>query len=107
MHSGIDLKGTRWDTVFSTGMGVVTMAGWNSGYGKCVKIDHMDGYSSKYAHLSRIFVTRGQFVIKGTPIGKCGNTGASTGQHLHYEINVNGKTVNPYLFLFFDSLLQY
>ena len=72
MHSGIDLKGTRWDTVFSTGMGVVTMAGWNSGYGKCVKIDHMDGYSSKYAHLSRIFVTRGQFVIKGTPIGKCG-----------------------------------
>ena len=107
MHSGIDLKGTRWDTVFSTGTGVVVMSGWNSGYGKCVKIDHMGGYSSKYAHLSRIFVKRGQFVIKGTPIGKCGNTGASTGQHLHYEINVNGKTVNPYLFLVFDSLLQY
>ena len=107
MHSGIDLKGTRWDTVFSTGMGVVTMAGWNSGYGKCVKIDHMDGYSSKYAHLSRIFVTRGQFVIKGTPIGKCGNTGATTGQHLHYEIIIKGQTVDPYLFLVFDSLLQY
>jgi murein DD-endopeptidase MepM/ murein hydrolase activator NlpD len=107
MHSGIDLKGTRWDTVFSTGTGVVVMSGWNSGYGKCVKIDHMGGYSSKYAHLSRIFVKRGQFVIKGTPIGKCGNTGTSTGQHLHYEINVNGKTVNPYLFLVFDSLLQY
>ena len=106
MHSGIDLKGTTWDTVFSTGMGVVTMSGWNSGYGKCVMIDHMDGYSSKYAHLSRIFVKRGQFVSKGTPLGKCGSTGASTGQHLHYEISIKGQKVDPYLFLIFDSFLK-
>ena len=106
MHSGIDLKGTRWDTVFATGSGFVTMAGWNSGYGKCIKINHIEGYSSKYAHLSRMFVKKGDFVIKGTPLGKCGSTGASTGQHLHYEININGKTVDPYLFLFFDSILK-
>ena len=52
-------------------------------------------------------VKRGQFVLKGTPLGKCGSTGASTGQHLHYEININGQTVDPYLFLTFDSILQY
>ena len=107
MHSGIDLKGTYWDTVFSTGNGVVTMAGWNAGYGKCVRVNHIEGYVSKYAHLSKIFVKRGQFVLKGTPLGKCGSTGASTGQHLHYEININGQTVDPYLFLTFDSILQY
>jgi len=107
MHSGIDLKGTNWDTVFSTGIGIVTMSGWNSGYGKCVKIDHMSGYSSKYAHLSKIFVRRGQFVTKGTPLGKCGSTGTSTGQHLHYEISIKGQKVDPYLFLVFDSFLKY
>ena len=107
MHSGIDLKGTRWDTVFATGSGFVSMAGWNAGYGKCIRIDHMGGYSSKYAHLSRIFVKRGQFVIKGDPLGKCGNTGSSTGQHLHYEISIKGQTVDPYLFLVFDSLFKY
>jgi murein DD-endopeptidase MepM/ murein hydrolase activator NlpD len=106
MHSGIDLKGTRWDTVFATGSGSVSMAGWNAGYGKCIKIDHMEGYASKYAHLSRVFVRKGDFVTKGTPLGKCGSTGASTGQHLHYEIIINGKTVDPYLFLFFDSILK-
>ena len=106
MHSGIDLKGTRWDTVFATGSGFVTMAGWNSGYGKCIKINHIKGYSSKYAHLSKIFVKKGDFISKGDPLGKCGSTGASTGQHLHYEININGKKVDPYLFLFFDSILQ-
>jgi murein DD-endopeptidase MepM/ murein hydrolase activator NlpD len=107
MHSGIDLKGTRWDTVFATGSGFVSMAQWNAGYGKCIKIDHIEGYSSKYAHLSKMFVKKGDFVSKGTPLGKCGNTGATTGQHLHYEININGKTVDPYLFLTFDSILQY
>tara|TARA_R110002020_G_scaffold106971_2_gene248726 strand:- start:1884 stop:2444 length:561 start_codon:yes stop_codon:yes gene_type:complete len=106
MHSGIDLKGTKWDTVFATGNGFISMATWNAGYGKCIKIDHIEGYSSKYAHLSKIFVKKGDFVLKGMPLGKCGSTGASTGQHLHYEININGKTVDPYLFLFFDSILK-
>ena len=106
MHSGIDLNGTRWDTVFSTGHGIVKMARWNSGYGKCIVVDHTSGYSSKYAHLSKIFVRPGQLVSVGEPIGKCGSTGFSTGQHLHYEINIKGKTVDPYLFLFFDTFLQ-
>ena len=107
MHSGIDLKGTRWDTVFSTGDGVVRMSKRNAGYGKCVIVDHMGGYSSKYAHLSRLYVKPGQSVTLGEPLGRCGSTGSSTGQHLHYEISINGKTVNPYLFLVFDSLLQH
>ena len=106
MHSGIDLKGTYWDTVYATGSGLVSMSKWNAGYGKCVRVDHILEYSSKYAHLSRIFVKKGDFVVKGQPLGKCGKTGATTGQHLHYEISVNGNTVDPYLFLFFDSILE-
>jgi len=106
MHSGIDLKGTRWDTVYSTGIGVVSMSGWNYGYGKCVKVDHILEYSSKYAHLSSVFVKKGDSVVKGDPLGKCGKTGTATGQHLHYEININGKTVDPFLFLSFDSILK-
>ncbi len=106
MHSGIDLKGTKWDTVYSTGVGLVSMSGWNYGYGKCVKVDHILGYSSKYAHLSRIFVKKGDSVVKGQPLGKCGKTGTATGQHLHYEVGINGHKVDPYLFLFFDSILK-
>ena len=95
MHSGIDLVDTWRDTVYSTGNGVIKFAGWNSGYGRCVVVSHMGGYESKYAHLSRIFVRKGDSVVDNQPIGRCGSSGYVTGQHLHYEIIRNGKTTNP------------
>jgi murein DD-endopeptidase MepM/ murein hydrolase activator NlpD len=101
-HSGIDLKGTYWDTVYSTGSGIVTMSGWNAGYGRCIIIDHVGGYKSKYAHLSRTFVKMGDSIIDGQSIGKCGKTGAVTGQHLHYEVIRNKETTDPYQYIFVD-----
>ena len=102
LHAGIDLKGTYWDTVYATGSGTITMSGWNSGYGRCIVIDHIGGYKSKYAHLSRTFVKKGDSVVDGQAIGKCGKTGAVTGQHLHYEVIRNKQTTDPYAYIFFD-----
>jgi len=101
-HSGIDLKGTYWDTVYATGSGIITMSGWNAGYGRCIIIDHIGGYRSKYAHLSMAFVKRGDAIIDGQPIGRCGRTGAVTGQHLHYEVIRNKETTDPYKYIFAD-----
>ena len=102
MHTGLDLKGTYWDTVYATGSGTVKMSGWNAGYGRCIIIDHIGGYKSKYAHLSRAFVKRGEAVVDGQPIGRCGKTGAVTGQHLHYEVIRNKETTDPYKYIFAD-----
>lgn len=99
-HSGVDLQGTYWDTVYSTGTGKVIMSSWNSGYGKCIEIEHIGGYTSKYAHLSRVWVRKGDSVDVGDPIGKCGRTGSVTGQHLHYEISRNEETTNPLPYIF-------
>ena len=65
------------------------------GYGKCVKINHNNGYQTVYAHLSKIFVKKGEVVLDSTPLGKVGSTGFSTGCHLHYEIIKDGKKINP------------
>jgi murein DD-endopeptidase MepM/ murein hydrolase activator NlpD len=99
-HAGVDLRGTYWDTVYATGAGKVIMSSWNSGYGKCVEIEHMNGYTSKYAHLSRIWVKTGDMVSVGQPIGKCGKTGMVTGQHLHYEIRRYDKLTDPLDYIF-------
>ena len=99
-HAGVDLQGTYWDTVYATGGGVVIMANWNTGYGKCVEIEHIGGYHSKYAHLSRIWVKRGDSVNVGDPLGRCGRTGEVTGQHLHYEISRNDELTNPLPYIF-------
>ena len=74
--------------------------------GNTVIIDHGLGLFSLYAHLDSYDVKKGDSVVKGDPLGKCGKTGTATGQHLHYEININGKTVDPFLFLSFDSILK-
>ena len=95
MHNGMDFKAPRGTPVRATGDGVVIKAGRNGGYGKVVEIRHKDGMISKYAHLSRIHVKKGQRVSVGKVIGKVGSTGRSTGPHLHYEIR-QGKTArNP------------
>jgi len=94
-HKGQDLAGPRGTPILSTADGVVSFAGKQSGYGNVVKIRHGFGFETVYAHLNKITVTRGEKVSKGDVIGGMGNTGRSTGTHLHYEIRVDGTPVNP------------
>ena len=94
-HHGIDLAGTWQENVRSTAPGTVVFAGREGSFGKVVRIEHDFGISSLYAHLSRITVSVGDYVAENTVIGKMGNTGRSAGSHLHYEIQVDGKSVDP------------
>ena len=95
MHSGVDLIDTWHDTVYATAAGVVRFASWNYGYGRCIEIEHAFEFTTKYAHLHKIFVKKGENVVKGQPIACMGATGDVTGQHLHYEISHNGKAIDP------------
>ncbi len=94
-HTGLDLAGATGSPVYAADGGTVSFAGWSGGYGKLIKINHGNGYVTYYAHLSSINVSNGQKVAKGEMIGRVGNTGNSTGPHLHFEIRLNGKTLNP------------
>jgi murein DD-endopeptidase MepM/ murein hydrolase activator NlpD len=99
MHTGLDFRGDIGDPVRATAAGEVTAAGWNGGYGKQVEIDHGNGLSTRYAHMSEIDVKVGQHVKVGQIVGKLGSTGRSTGPHLHYETRVDGDAVDPQKFL--------
>ncbi len=99
MHTGIDLRGEIGEPVHATAAGTITIAGWDAGYGKMVEIDHGNGLSTRYAHLSEIDVSVGDNVRIGQVIGLLGTTGRSTGPHLHYETRVDGTPVNPQKFL--------
>lgn len=94
-HAGVDFRGHTGDIVKSTAKGVVISAGWYQGYGKCVQIAHANHYQTLYGHLSAINVKKGQRIAAGEPIGKIGSTGRSTGPHLHYEVRLNNKPLNP------------
>lgn len=98
-HTGIDLRGKYGDVVKSTANGKVILAGWFQGYGNCVRIKHANGYETLYGHLSKISVKSGQKVKAGEIVGKIGSTGHSTGYHLHYEVRLKGKPINPNKFL--------
>ncbi len=98
-HPGIDLAGTWHEDVLAPADGTVFFAGTNGGYGKMVKIKHKFGIVTTYGHLQKILVRKGQKVTIGNRIGKMGTTGRSTGQHLHYEIWVNQKHVDPFIFI--------
>ena len=98
-HKGIDIAVATGTSVMATSGGTVTQAGWQSGYGYVVYIDHGNGVTSRYGHLSKILVKVGQTVSQGDVIARSGNTGNSTGPHLHFEIRVNGTAVNPYNYL--------
>ena len=95
MHYGTDMAARHGSPILATADGVINFAGWEKGYGKLVKIKHDFGYETRYAHMSKISVKVGQRVSQGASIGKMGNTGKSTGTHLHYEIRRNGKAINP------------
>ena len=99
MHSGIDFRAPTGTSVRATGGGIVKEAGRKGGYGNVVEIVHRNGYTTRYAHLSRISVKPGQRVERGQKIGRVGSTGRSTGPHLHYEIRKAGKAINPARFL--------
>ena len=99
MHRGVDLAAKSRSPIYATGDGVVTQAGWNGGYGRVVYIKHEFGVETRYAHLARIRVKKGQRVSRGQKIGDMGNSGRSTGTHLHYEVRVGGKAVNPMIFI--------
>ena len=98
-HQGIDMAAPVGTPVFATGDGVVVFAGWQRGYGNLIKIKHELGTETRYAHLSKIRVKQGQRVSRNTLIGDIGNTGRSSGPHLHYEVRVDGKAVNPMSFI--------
>ena len=98
-HDGLDLKGTYKDTVYSTGGGYVEKASYYGGYGRCVIINHGKGYKTMYAHLSRIYVVKGEYVNDHHSIGRVGSTGHSTGPHLHYEVFENEKSIDPEKFI--------
>lgn len=98
-HYGIDISAVEGAPIYAAASGVVTKAlsGWNSGYGNYIVIDHCNGYSSLYAHLSVINVSSGMVVGRGAVIGASGNTGNSFGAHLHFEVRLNGAFVNPWI----------
>lgn len=99
MHQGTDFAAAHGTPIYSTADGVVIHAGWLSGYGRLVKIQHEFGIETRYAHMSKIRVKVGQRVSRGERIGDMGNSGRSTGTHLHYEIRVGGNAVNPMIYI--------
>jgi murein DD-endopeptidase MepM/ murein hydrolase activator NlpD len=99
MHEGSDMAGAYGTPIYATADGTVTHAGWSNGYGRLIKIQHAFGIETRYGHLAQIRVSVGQKVSRGERIGDMGNSGRSTGTHLHYEVRLGGKAVNPMTFI--------
>lgn len=101
-HAGMDFSAPIGTDVFATGNAKVVFTGWKQGYGNTVELDHGFGYTTVYAHLYKIIVRKGQNVKRGDVIALVGNTGKSTGPHLHYEVRYQDKPVDPRNFYFYD-----
>lgn len=100
MHAGIDLAGPSGTPIYATADGIVRRSGWNrGGYGNLIEVDHGRGIETRYGHLSRLLVREGQQIKRGQLIGHMGSTGRSTGSHLHYEVRIDGRPVNPIPFM--------
>lgn len=99
LHAGVDIDGVTGDPVVAARAGTVTFAGTQSGYGNFVVVDHGDGMSTLYAHLSRVDVAAGQILERGWVVGAVGCTGTCFGDHLHFEVRLNGVAVDPLLYL--------
>src|SRR3954447_9627746 len=107
MHPGVDLAGPVGTPIYATADGTVDRAEWNSGgYGNLVEIDHGHGIQTRYGHLTRYIVSAGQHVKRGELIAYMGSTGRSTGSHLHYEVRLDGRPVNPVPFMQSSDLLH-
>ncbi len=99
MHEGVDMAAPVGTPIYAPADGVVIFAGWQSGYGRLIKIQHEFGIETRYGHLNAIRVEVGQRVSRGERIGDMGNSGRSTGPHLHYEIRVGGEPLNPMIYI--------
>jgi murein DD-endopeptidase MepM/ murein hydrolase activator NlpD len=104
-HEGIDVTAPMGSPIEAPAAGTVTDAGWESGYGNTVTIDHGYGLVTKFAHCSKLLVHTGQHVSRGTKIALVGNTGLATGPHLHYEVHVNGRPVDPLKYVLPDKVV--
>jgi len=98
-HAGMDIDGERGEIVVAPATGIVTEAGWKGGYGNMIEIDHGNGLFTRYGHLSKIEVQAGDTMTRGQLMGLVGSTGRSTGPHLHYELRLGEKPINPRRFL--------
>jgi murein DD-endopeptidase MepM/ murein hydrolase activator NlpD len=94
-HEGIDIANSAGTNIVAAAKGTVTFSGYNSGYGRSIIINHGNGYKTVYGHVSKLLVSTGDKVEKGQIIAKMGNTGRSTGPHLHFEVHKDGKLLNP------------
>jgi murein DD-endopeptidase MepM/ murein hydrolase activator NlpD len=99
MHAGLDFRGAVGSPIYAAAKGRVSYVGWQQGYGKTVEVTHGNGIMTRYAHLSRFDVKPGQAVEAGDRIAGMGNTGRSTGPHLHFEVRINDRAINPRPFL--------
>ena len=95
LHEGTDMAAPMGTPIYATADGVVSFAGWAGGYGRVIRIKHALGFETRFAHLSKFRVKKGQRVSRGDRIGDMGSSGRSTGSHVHYEVRVGGKSVNP------------
>ena len=98
-HSGMDIDGEKGEAVLAPAKGTIVKAGWHGGYGNLIEVDHGNGLRTRYGHLSRIGVAIGETIERGQLIGLVGSTGRSTGPHLHYEVRINDRAINPRRFL--------
>lgn len=99
MHEGVDMAGPIGTPIYATADGVVTFAGWQNGYGRIIKVQHEFGIETRYPHLNAMRVEVGQRVSRGERIGDMGNSGRSTGPHLHYEVRVKGEAIDPMIYI--------
>jgi len=99
LHTGLDFRAATGTPIYATAEGAVTTAAYSGGYGRMVEIDHGNGYSTRYGHMSRIAVAKGDYVAAGDLVGYAGSSGRSTGPHLHYETRVNGSAKDPLPFV--------
>jgi murein DD-endopeptidase MepM/ murein hydrolase activator NlpD len=106
MHAGVDIPGAYGTPIYATADAVVGRTGWIGGYGNLVELEHGKGIETRYGHLSSILVGPGKRVKRGELIGLMGSTGRSTGNHLHYEVRIDGRAVNPMPFLQTNNYLQ-
>ena len=105
-HPGVDFAAKAGSPIYAAADGIIKLAKYNGGYGNCVFIDHLYGFETRYGHMQKILVRKGQRVKRGDKIGLVGKTGIATAPHLHFEVHFNGHEVNPQHYFFDDPSLN-